>query len=193
VLTNFDIFAAAGGEFIANTQSFTATADSTGTITAQFVTVVNNALVAGIDLTTLTSTIANGAHTLTPLCAPGERLDDNGGLTTNGNPIQIWQSTGGAPQSWTFANVGGSSYNLAALGPYCVDATTGAQGTQLQLWACSGAASQKWTGTAVTGGTQFTQGVNGLCMDVNGAGTANGTKVQSYTCNSSAAQTWVVK
>ncbi|MFK4022116.1 PQQ-dependent sugar dehydrogenase [Streptomyces albogriseolus] len=36
------------------------------------------------------------------------------------------------------------------------------------------------------------QGVNGKCLDVDNAGTADGTRVQIYTCNSSAAQRWTV-
>jgi hypothetical protein len=30
-----------------------------------------------------------------------------------------------------------------------------------------------------------------MCLDVNGAGTANGTTVDLYTCNGTGAQTWV--
>ncbi|MFF7319770.1 PQQ-dependent sugar dehydrogenase [Streptomyces albogriseolus] len=36
------------------------------------------------------------------------------------------------------------------------------------------------------------QGVNGKCLDVDNAGTADGTRGQIYTCNSSAAQRWTV-
>jgi fibronectin type 3 domain-containing protein len=43
ILTNFDIFAAAGGEFIANVQEFKATADTNGTITAAFTAGTNGA------------------------------------------------------------------------------------------------------------------------------------------------------
>jgi len=52
VLTNYDIFANAGGEFIANAQSFTAIANSSGQIVIVFTTVLNNALVAGIEVST---------------------------------------------------------------------------------------------------------------------------------------------
>ena len=51
VLTNFDIFATAGGEFKAVAESFTATASSSGAITIQFVTVKDNAQVNGIEIT----------------------------------------------------------------------------------------------------------------------------------------------
>src|SRR5262249_25874284 len=51
VLTNFDIFAAAGGQYIAIARTFTAVADSTGKITIKFTTVVGNARVNGIEIT----------------------------------------------------------------------------------------------------------------------------------------------
>src|SRR6202020_1907364 len=53
VLTNFDIFATAGGEFKAVDEPFTATASSTVTITTQFVSVKDNAQVHGIQITPL--------------------------------------------------------------------------------------------------------------------------------------------
>ncbi|WP_228919126.1 PQQ-dependent sugar dehydrogenase [Streptomyces sp. DH20] len=46
-----------------------------------------------------------------------------------------------------------------------------------------------------TGGPTRTgeiRGVNGRCLDVDNAGTADGTRVQIYTCNSSPAQGWTV-
>ncbi len=50
VLTNFDIFATAGGEYKAVVEQFSATASSSGTITIQFVTVTDNAQVNGIEI-----------------------------------------------------------------------------------------------------------------------------------------------
>ena len=50
VLTDFDIFAAAGGEYIGVIEPFTATASSAGAITIQFVTVKDNAQVNGIEV-----------------------------------------------------------------------------------------------------------------------------------------------
>ena len=76
VLTNFDIFAAAGAEFKANAQSFTATANSAGQIVIVFTTVLDNALVAGIEISgsgggtapspvTLSASAGNSQVTLT--------------------------------------------------------------------------------------------------------------------------------
>jgi hypothetical protein len=50
VLTNFDIFAAAGGENIANIQQFTENANSTGQYVITFTSVTNNALISGIEI-----------------------------------------------------------------------------------------------------------------------------------------------
>jgi len=50
VLSNFDIFATAGGENIALVKQFTATANSNGQIVIQFSSVVDNAKVSGIEI-----------------------------------------------------------------------------------------------------------------------------------------------
>ena len=50
MLTSFDIFATAGGEYKAVAESFTATASSAGAVTIQFVTVKDNAQVNGIEV-----------------------------------------------------------------------------------------------------------------------------------------------
>jgi hypothetical protein len=52
VLSNFDIWTAAGGENIALAKSFTATASAAGTITISFTSVVNNAMINGIEIYT---------------------------------------------------------------------------------------------------------------------------------------------
>src|SRR5580700_2852623 len=52
VLSNFDIWSAAGGQNIALAKSFTATASSAGTITIVFTSVVNNSMINGIEIST---------------------------------------------------------------------------------------------------------------------------------------------
>jgi type 1 glutamine amidotransferase len=51
VLSNFDIFATAGGKDIAIAESFNATVDSNGQIVIQFSTITDNAKVSGIEIT----------------------------------------------------------------------------------------------------------------------------------------------
>jgi hypothetical protein len=50
VLTNFDVFKTAGGTNIANIQQFTENANSSGQYVITFTSVVNNALISGIEL-----------------------------------------------------------------------------------------------------------------------------------------------
>jgi hypothetical protein len=53
VLTNFDVFATAGGEYKAVAESFTAVADANGNITIKFVGQRDSAIVSGIEVTPL--------------------------------------------------------------------------------------------------------------------------------------------
>jgi hypothetical protein len=58
MLTNFDIFSAAGGQNIANIQQFSASANSAGQYLIQFTTIINNSLVNGIEILSPTSCTA---------------------------------------------------------------------------------------------------------------------------------------
>jgi beta-galactosidase len=72
VLSNFDIWSAAGGENIAIVKLFTATASSTGTITIGFTSVVNNSMINGIEIYTPTAP-ANPA--VVPAGSPRASMD----------------------------------------------------------------------------------------------------------------------
>jgi hypothetical protein len=50
VLTNYDIYAAAGAKNKAIVQQFTANASSSGSYLVSFTSVVNNSLVSGIEI-----------------------------------------------------------------------------------------------------------------------------------------------
>jgi len=139
-----------------------------------------------------TGSISAGVHTMTPACATGSRLDDSGGGTTNGNPVQIWAAAGNSNQNWNFASLGNNDWNMAVNGPYCLDSRGGPSGTQAGIWSCVGVNNQKWHAAAGNGGTNFYNYGDGLCLDVWNAGSANGTKVDTYTCNGTNAQAWAV-
>jgi hypothetical protein len=70
VLTNFDIFATAGGEYIAVVEQFSATASTGGTIGIQFTSAVDNAQVNGIEVLGGTSTTPTPTPTPTPPPTP---------------------------------------------------------------------------------------------------------------------------
>jgi chitodextrinase len=79
VLTNFDIFATAGGEDIAIVKSFAATASSTGTITIQFTTgAADNPKISGIQIVTAAATTTEGPYPGPAAAAvPGTVLAEN--------------------------------------------------------------------------------------------------------------------
>lgn len=95
VLTNFDIVAAAGGEDIANVQSFYATADNTGTITIQFVSgAVDQPEVNGVEIGT-SSTPAPGAASGLVATSPSDTQIDLSWTASSGTGIQyeVFRST----------------------------------------------------------------------------------------------------
>jgi len=141
----------------------------------------------------VTATIANGAHTLTPLSGTGTRLDDAGSGTTNGNKVEIWAANGTSAQSWTFTNIGGTTFKVTVVNTStCLDDMGGGQGVAAGVWSCNGGTNQSWTALATGSNYQLRNGA-GMCLDVSGAGTANGTSTISWPCNSGdAAQVWTV-
>jgi hypothetical protein len=125
VLTNFDIFATAGGEFKAVDEPFTATASSTGTITIQFVTVKDNAQVNGIQITPLSGGGGTGTGTGGvdisaggPAAAPFVADEDyTGGATAYvTNAISTTGVTNPAPQSvYQHNRYGNFTYTIPGL------------------------------------------------------------------------------
>jgi beta-galactosidase len=77
VLTNFDIFAAAGGQDIAIVEQFAATANAQGQIVLQFVSVTDNAAVNGIEVqaANATNTPPNAPSNLTATVASSSQIN----------------------------------------------------------------------------------------------------------------------
>lgn len=98
--------------------------------------------------------------------------------------VQIWDCNGGANQQWS----PNSTNQLTVFGNKCLDVPSAASGTRARIWSCTGGSNQQWRlnadGTIVGVGS-------GLCLDINGGGTANGSAVQLWTCNGGSNQQWV--
>jgi hypothetical protein len=86
VLSNFDIFVAAGGENIALAKTFTATASSSGIITITFTSVVNNSMINGIEI--YTDPPAPAVNFAAGFGNPGG-LTLNGSAKVNGTALQL--------------------------------------------------------------------------------------------------------
>jgi len=109
-------------------------------------------------------------------------LDVSGASSTNGTQIQIWDCHTNTNQQFTQ-----NGATLRVMGK-CLDAPpNAAAGTRLQIWDCNNGANQQWT---LNGNGTISNAQTGLCLDVNGAATANGTAVIVWNCHAASNQRW---
>ncbi|MEW9552972.1 ricin-type beta-trefoil lectin domain protein [Nonomuraea sp. NPDC050783] len=113
--------------------------------------------------------------------ASGRCVDVPNQSRTNGTQVALWDCNGGANQQWTLT----TAKQLQVYGTKCLSA--GGDGSKAVIRDCDGQADQQWNLNA--DGT-VTAVRSGLCLDANGAGTANGTLIILWTCNGGANQRW---
>jgi hypothetical protein len=111
-------------------------------------------------------------------------LDNNNGLSVNGNPVDIWQCIGGSRQRWTQQNG-----ELQVNGKCLTDNTWGGNGAKLVIEACNGQRNQQWSRN--TSG-EYVLAFQGLCLTDPGGSTTNGTQVKVQTCVNASDQHWSV-
>ncbi len=121
-------------------------------------------------------------------------LDNTGGDSGDGNPVQVWQCLGNPDQGWEYVpSVNGvaGNFQLENSNGLCLDdpADSAVNGTRVQLWSCLGNPNQQWTQVTVGSFTEY-QNANGLCLDNTGNSLTDGNRVQVWACNSGAAQQW---
>ncbi|HEU5108786.1 MAG TPA: ricin-type beta-trefoil lectin domain protein [Micromonosporaceae bacterium] len=112
----------------------------------------------------------------------GRCLDVNGASTANGAQMIIWDCHMNANQQFTQ-----SGQTLRVMGKCLETPNNAAAGTRVRIWDCNGGANQQWN---VNSNGTISNVQTGLCVDVNGAGTANGTAVVVWTCHTGANQRW---
>ena len=103
-----------------------------------------------------------------------------------GTAVQIWNCYGSPAQSYSWM-ADGSIRAFASTTPMCLGTTgTGQDGDRIVIQACNGSAQQKWTATA----TNEIHGINGKCLDVVNASSANGARLMLWNCYGSPSQKW---
>jgi poly(3-hydroxybutyrate) depolymerase len=112
----------------------------------------------------------------------GRCLDVNGANSANGSAIIIWDCHTNPNQQFTQ-----NGQTLQVLGK-CLDVPSNATaGAATRIWDCNGGANQQWN---LNSNGTISNVQNGLCLDVNGAGTANGTAAILWNCHTGANQRW---
>lgn len=115
-----------------------------------------------------------------------ECVDDNGGSSTPGTKVQMWNCNGSpSSQSWTM-----NSDGTVRINGQCLDITGGStsNGALIEEWTCNGGANQQWL--AVNG--ELVNPVSGKCLDDPGFNTTQGTQLDLWTCNGGSNQQWSV-
>jgi hypothetical protein len=121
VLSAFDIYGAAGGEYVANVQQFTKTTNSTGQFVIQFTTVKDNAQVNGIEIRIPPPVIStvDGTQTVNA----GQSVTFAITATGSGSLTYQWYKNGVAIQGATNPSYTISSPSGSDAGTYSVNVT----------------------------------------------------------------------
>ena len=113
-LTNFDIFAAAGGKNKAVVETVPVTADSSGKVTVTFMTVKDNAKVSGLELTASSTVVPAAPTNLTATAGNAQVM-----LSWSGSPAaasyNIYRSTTSGSETLLQSGVAGTSYTDTGL------------------------------------------------------------------------------
>jgi beta-galactosidase len=183
VLTNFDIFAAAGGKDVAMVEQFAATANAQGQIVLQFVSVKDNAEVNGIEVETATATNTppNAPSNLAATVASSSQINlkwtasassgvtytvfRNGAAVRNGLTATSYSDTGltsSTTYSYTIEAIDPAatsmSSNMATATTFDVDCVSGCGSDTLAISAGGPAASNYVADEDFTGGASSDTG-----------------------------------
>jgi Glycosyl hydrolase family 59/Ricin-type beta-trefoil lectin domain/Galactocerebrosidase, C-terminal lectin domain len=113
-----------------------------------------------------------------------ECVDVNGGSSTPGTKVQMWNCNNNpSSQQWTLESNGTLGIN-----GQCLDITGASysNGTLIEEWTCTGGANQQWI--AVNG--ELVNPASGKCLDDPAFNTTEGTQLDLWTCNGGSNQQW---
>lgn len=131
VLSAFDIFAVAGGQFKANVQEFNAIPDSDGRIAIEFATVLDNAAINGIEIIANSTNNAPATPSGVTATVGSGYINLNWSAPSGATQFRVKRSTvNGGPYTLIASNLFGASYIDTSVVPasyyYVVSAANGA-------------------------------------------------------------------
>jgi len=189
VLTGFDIFATAGGMNIANIQQFTENANSSGQYVITFTSVVDKALISGIEIDSTTppppppscTTLCIDSGSTTAVSPFVADADFSGGATINhANTINTSKVTNPAPAAvYQTARVATTTTNGVTSFTYTIPGLTAGSSYTVRLHFCE-------TFFTTTGSRVFNVSINGTQVLTNfdivaASGGQNIANIQQFT------------
>lgn len=169
VLTNFDIFAAAGGKDVAIAEQFAATANAQGQIVLQFAAVKDNASVNGIEIqaATATNTPPNAPSNLTATTASSSQINLSWTASaTSGATYTVFRNGTPVKQGLTGTRYSDTSLTSSATYSYTVEALDAA-----------GTSMASNTATATTFDVDCVSGCGSDVLAISAGGAASGNYV----------------
>lgn len=120
-------------------------------------------------------------------------LDNDHGIQTQANKIQLWSCNKSGPQVWDF--YADHTVHYHSNSSYCLDVQHGGttSGTPVWLWPCNNTAAQVWNISKNSNGTAaLVNPQANKCLDNNTNTQVNGNKIQLWSCNGTSAQNWTI-
>ncbi|MFD1659320.1 ricin-type beta-trefoil lectin domain protein [Streptomyces caeni] len=139
-----------------------------------------------------------GAGGKTPYVGLADKcLDLKSGLAAAGQPIQLYSCNSTLAQSWRFSPTPGATQTdpdrgtLNVYDTWCLQPAADTAGSAFQLQKCDGSAAQELRRNA---SGQLTHIASGLCLEVQGANSANATPIVLAACDAAKAeQQWAAQ
>ena len=131
----------------------------------------------------------------------GKVLDVNGGNTTDGTNVQIYDENGSLAQKFIFREAkavksatyvfhSGANFNQVM----DLNGSSGQDGANVTSWASSGAGNQKWNVNDNGDGTyRISSAVTGKVLDISGGVASDGANVAQYSWHGGLNQKWVAE
>jgi hypothetical protein len=131
---------------------------------------------------------------VSPNSSFGLLLDVSGASQSPGAGVIQWYANGGANQAWTFASLGGTTYEIVNVNSGQCLSTDGVAGDAVVQLPCSGALGQRWStnlNPSTVSAWTIANPWSGLYLDVNGASPWAGASLDVWYYNGGSNQFFV--
>lgn len=141
--------------------------------------------------------IEDGIYIIKSSINPNFVIDLNGGRTTLGNNIQLWDKNNSDAQRWIIKNVNGTVKICSVINSHYVIDLNEAHavcGENIQCWEDNGSNAQQWFPRKVGSYYEFRSAVNqNFTIDLCNSQTVRGQNIHCWEANGTNAQRWILE